>query len=1353
MKKNNSGLTQFNSIRLVRNLFGADLLNRVLTGDPKFAGNRKDAFMLPPGLSVADEVARSARIALGSYRLLCGQEREEKANLAFVETIVSEAFGYGYTPCPPAGIAPDLPADLQGMLPGMAPQTQMPAEDLYPITATLTANHAGNDVPLVPLLVVPPDKDLDKVHPFSDGKRRTPFNLMQEFLDRSGRFLWAIVTNGKDWRLLRDSTTVALSSYLDIDLDAVLEARDLEAFAGIYRVLHVSRAVCENAQGPSSCLWEKWRQELEQGGERVREGLSRNVRQALRELGSGFLQHPANGDLVEAVKSGKFSAADFYNELLRLAYRFIFLFVMEERHLLHAHDKGNAAGREAYRKGYSMARLVRASLSVPKGGKRYDDLWRAVQIVFSALGNDGGEPRLALPALGGIFDSEQCPHLDKFALPNKAFLSAMRLLRWSSRSDTAQLLPIDYRNMDSEELGSVYEELLELTPLVNIQEKRFDFTFDSLRRGRRNAVNGNKRKTTGSYYTPACLVELMVNSALEPLIQKISGKWQEQVPFDKIRQELLSLRILDPACGSGHFLLSAARHLARAVAEATNAEEPEKEIPQAMHDVIANCIYGVDLNPMAVELVRMNLWLEGYMPNRPLSFLDDHLVCGNSLLGITSWDMTSGGIPNNPKAKPTECDSKDVFSAFKRNNNAEQKELTNRPKHLRGYHTIVDGALSMDEHSPSDVRHKTEIYATLTSKRQREPMALSADALIGSFLMPKTDLERIPTTKHVLDAAAGIIDCQNSPAIKEAFEVCRKHKVLHWPLVFPEVMEAGGFDCILCNPPWEKNKLAEKEWFARRYPAIANTSKKATRSSYIRYLSQGKLGSFLLGETGDDVQPNLAELSLYSDYLVARHLAAATSGFYCCPNLRYPLTGQGDMNLYALFAETCLALLSKTGQAGLLVPTGLATDKNTSAFFRDLVQKHKLQSLFDFENKYLFPSVHRSYKFSALTIAPSASVTTSFFLTDPAELQDENRKLTFTEADFRAVNPNTETSPVPRSKKDAELLTKVYSRIPVFIKEMGNVNPWGISFSTLFHMSNDSKFFLDTAGQNTLPLFEGKMVHLYDHRWASPEKGKKGKGSDDEAGEEDEGNEDEGQLASLEQKKDIHFSPSPRYWVEASNVVKKLPGECKVVPKWFLCYRTITNATNERTWIPAIIPFSGVGNSLTLLFPARENQKKVCCLYANMASLVVDFIVRCKLGGTNMNQHYVEQFPIITPAAYTDEAVEYITERVVKLCYTSESMRPFAEDMGYEGDPIVYDDAERAVRRAELDAVYAKLYGLSKEELAYILDPATFYMEKCPTVTFPGLRNNEMKAYGEYRTQRLVLEAFDRVPDFSIKEP
>ena len=126
-----------------------------------------------------------------------------------------------------------------------------------------------------------------------------------------------------------------------------------------------------------------------------------------------------------------------------------------------------------------------------------------------------------------------------------------------------------------------------------------------------------------------------------------------------------------------------------------------------------------------------------------------------------------------------------------------------------------------------------------------------------------------------------------------------------------------------------------------------------------------------------------------------------------------------------------------------------------------------------------------------------------------------------------------------------------------------------------------------------------------------------------------------------------------------------------------------------------------------------------------------------------MNYHYVKQFPVLPPEAYSPADVDYISSRVLELSYTSESMRPWAEDMGYKGDPSPWDSDRRSILRAELDARIARLYGLTREELAYILDPTSFFGADCPTQTFPGLRRKEEKLYGEYRTRRLVLEAWD----------
>jgi hypothetical protein len=161
------------------------------------------------------------------------------------------------------------------------------------------------------------------------------------------------------------------------------------------------------------------------------------------------------------------------------------------------------------------------------------------------------------------------------------------------------------------------------------------------------------------------------------------------------------------------------------------------------------------------------------------------------------------------------------------------------------------------------------------------------------------------------------------------------------------------------------------------------------------------------------------------------------------------------------------------------------------------------------------------------------------------------------------------------------------------------------------------------------------------------------------------------------------------------------------------------------------------------MLPTINNPHLISCLYGYFNSLVFDFVTRQKLGGTNFSFFILKQLPIIPPEKYTQKDIEYITPRVLELVYTSWEMQPFALDMGYNGEPFIWNPNKRALIRAELDAYYAKLYQLTRDELRYILDPADVYGADFPSETFRVLKNNEIKQFGEYRTQRLVLEAWD----------
>lgn len=1301
-------MTPFRFCKHYNLLFSPDLLQRVFERQPKYAVS------VLPGLSVRDEAQRAYRIARMAW-LKYQATPSDGEQWEFISATLKEVLGYTHlTDCPAEGISPHMPDNERGLF-GQAYTTELaPGEHLFPVS--LLAG-AGSSKPVLPVIIAPAKKSLDDKLNFPTGHHLSASQMMQAFLNASDFFTWGLVTNGASWRLLRENPSLSRPCYLEIDLERILAEEDSSAFDGVFwHMLHVSRAARQLSDDGKTCPWEQWRQDLEEHGARAREGLREGVEDAICCLGTGFLQGegPGNEQLRAALQSGTLTPQEFYQELMRTVYRLIFLAVLEGRNILHEHDKSLRQQADLYRLGYSLSRLTRRAL-LGEQEARHDDLWQAQLIVFRALAKDGGEPALALPALGGIFDAHQCRNLDACRLPNRAFLAALRSLCWTQTE--GRRTQVDYAHIGAEELGSVYESLLELTPRISTERRLFYFLggpSDPEQADKKQ--KGNARKLTGSYYTPSCLVEQVLCTALDPLLDECCKN-----PV-YAQSRLLELRVIDPACGSGHFLLGSARRIAERLAGARSLGQMGGATPdvfrRAMHDVIRRCIYGVDINPMAVELARMNLWLEGYQPGKPLSFLDAHLRCGNSLLGLFSKDSLQYPIPEEAfKCRPG--DDAELCKELGKINRRQAKERELSPILPFSEQPQEDDA-PMPENSPSQVREAAQNWQARQQELADSPAAVAADLWVGAFLVPKTSADSVPTT-GLLDSFLSGLTPANHPAILAARQACRQANVFHWHLAFPEVFANGGFRCVLGNSPWERAKIQEKEWFAARCPEIAAAGNAAARKRMIESLGRGEL----------KVMEPASQRRLYAEFRQALRLADACSVFFHIEGDkggRFPLSGMGDVNQYALFAETEFKLKAEDGRAGIIVPTGIATDAATSAFFGHLVKHQAISSLYDFENRAkLFSEVDSRQRFSCLTLAPSDAISVACYMTHPKQLEDKRRIAELRVEDFVAINPNTGTAPLFRCGADADLAVKFYRRAPILIHEKTGENPWGIKFGTMLHMSNDSHLFLTEKpeGEDVLPLYEGKLIHHYDHRFNTFT------GAGDS-------------VRNLSE--DEHQNPgceiTPRYWVRRADVLVKLPKELKTIPGWFLGFRNITNATNERSLIISFLPFSAVGNSMPLIFVNKSVELQTCFV-ANASALLLDYILRQKLGGVNLNFFYFEQLPFLPPSAYTAEDIAYISSRVLELSYTSHSMRPLAEALGYDGEPFAWDESRRAQLKAELDAYYARLYGLTREELAYILDPTTKYPKDCPTLTFPTLQSNEMKQYGEYRTQRLVLAAFN----------
>ncbi|MHB1266969.1 MAG: Eco57I restriction-modification methylase domain-containing protein [Acidithiobacillus ferriphilus] len=549
--------------------------------------------------------------------------------------------------------------------------------------------------------------------------------------------------------------------------------------------------------------------------------------------------------------------------------------------------------------------------------------------------------------------------------------------------------------------------------------------------------------------------------------------------------------------------------------------------------------------------------------------------------------------------------------------------------------------------------------------------------------------------------------------------------MLHWPLAFPQVFAAGGFDCVLGNPPWERIKLQEEEFFATRHRDVAQARNKAERSQRIGWLAEGMLARHLFPELEHAVSECEAEQRLYAEFITARRTAEAMSLFAHVAGEdggRYPLTGVGDVNTYALFAETFAQLMAPTGRAGFIVPTGIATDDSTKAFFARITQGARLVSLYDIENRErLFPAVDSRMKFCLLTLGRAEQAEFVFFATRVEQFADPRRRFRLSPDEFRLLNPNTLTCPVFRSERDAELTKKLYRAAPVLIDDTRpDGNPWGIRFMAMLHMSNDSHLFADAPGAGRLPLYEAKMIHQFDHRWATytPD----GNSRD----------------VTLAEHRAPEFTVTPRYWVDAAEVAQRLDDK-GWTRGWLMGWRDITNATNERTVIAAVVGRVGVGNQMPLmLFAERDKPQQYAALLANLSALVFDFVARHKTGGTHMNYFIFKQLPVLAPNRYTEADLSYIVPRVLELTYTAQDLKPWAQDLGFEGPPYAFDPDRRARLRAELDAyyarLYARLYGLTRDELRYILDPSDVMGEDYPSETFRVLQKNEQRAFGEYRT-------------------
>jgi hypothetical protein len=887
--------TTFTAIRTEGGLLPPDLLDRVQKLDSSLEGLTPDDYRLPAGTRINSDISEAWQAVQTHW-----------ASFRRTMELVRRDGGTGTT---------ETRSWVQQVLRelGFGELRYVPSAETIDGRSFLISHRAGEVENAPPLQIVSFQQQLDEqTSRTGGGEQRSPQALMQGYLNASDH-LWGMVTNGLVFRLQRENRQIDRTLRVDFDLEGILESESFAEFRLFWLVLHRSRLVQPGERRESAWL-ERWTQTAASEGTRALTGLRDGVERAIEALGQGLLSHPDNVRLREQLESGELDIDTYYSELLRLVYRLLFLLVAEERALLFKTGTDPNA-IERYLKHYSVSRLREEAGRARHREAHYDDLWRGLLVSFDAMRDPEAAHTLGLEPLGGgLFGDDSCPHVaggPVGALDGRPMLANANLL------DTVQALiemtrdgitrRINYRDLDVEELGSVYEGLLEHRPALEAQPNgtyRFGFS------------ESTSRKETGSYFTPRSLVQELLNSALDPVIDAALNRASTSEAKERA---LLALKVCDLACGSGHILLGAARRIGRRLAEVragTDREPEPADLRHATAEVIRHCLYGVDKNPLAIDLCKVALWIESHEPGRPIGFLDHHIKRGDSLIGVFDLNVLETGIPDDAYT-PVTGDDRSVASDLKKRNRAERSKLTvqgdgrvlpmhnvslfaegEREEILQSLANRLRDIDGMPEGTVADVQAKSDAYAQLQARDDWQTLSAACDLWTWAFFAPLTKEDRhlVPTSGTVRQ----MVEQGTAPAgiAERAQEAAAQIGYFHWRLAFPDVFgweeHSGGFHAVVGNAPWEQVQLDPGEFFFTRRPEIAKAPNMAARDRLIKKLSESEYE---------------ADIRILSEFQSARHLMDGVQKFIH-ESGRFPLTSVGRINTAPLFAEHARSIVA-----------------------------------------------------------------------------------------------------------------------------------------------------------------------------------------------------------------------------------------------------------------------------------------------------------------------------------------------------------------------------------------------------------------------------------------------------------
>jgi hypothetical protein len=1236
------------------------------------------------------------------------------------------------------------------------------------------------------------------------GLGETPASQMIRYLTRaetnSDRAVrWGILTNGRHWRLYFTGSRSLLDGYFEADLAWMLgitgiqgelasategesEAERRDRHFRTFLLFFRRAAFTPSARHGGHTFPEFAFNEGRLWETKVRTDLSRVV---FDHVFPGLIRGLASTD-PDAPSP---LTATYLNRVREAAltklYRLLFALYAEDRELLPTRDSKFDDYALSKIRDDVAARLDREDAMTNRSTRYWDHCVALFRIV------DEGAVELGIPPYnGGLFSKTRAPMIEAVRVGDAIFAPLLDML--SRTHKDGRRVRINFRDLSVRELGAIYEGLLEYEPVAD----------PTAQLGIAVRPNPFSRKTSGSYYTPDELVGLIIDRTVGPLVKArldaftsaaerlatdprpLQARLGELVALDPAAA-ILELRVCDPAMGSGHFPVSLIDYLAgavftaigtaavavtwteyqspivqrlatirdRIVAEATAngwtvRDEQLTDANLVKRMVLKRCVYGVDKNPMAVELAKVALWLHTFTTGAPLSFLDHHLKCGDSLFGekvgrVLDELSKRGALLISDAVRKAEAEVADMETV----ENYTDAEVAEVKASASAYAHVEEGtaplkrfldfwqAIKWLDLSDADQR----AIAALLDGRFGDPVSVAAGITPPARPAGAPETLRLSLgdePEQLAFAGSGVVSVREwntvSVLIERAHALAGEEHFFHWEVAFPGVWQGwpqttpdGGFDAIVGNPPWDRMKMQEVEWFAARDPKIAKQARAADRKAMVAKLieSRSPLGAAY------ELSRTRAEKAMER---------ARKSG-------EYPLLSRGDINLYSLFVERAQSLIRPTGIAGLLTPSGISSDLTASAFFKSVASAGRVHCLFDFENRrgegraHFFPDVDSRFKFCAMAVGGTDATVPrtlcAFFLRDLPQFADGDQLFEMTAADFALVNPNTATAPIFRTRRDAGLTTAIYGRVPVLVDRSNDdqATAWSAKYVRMFDMTNDSGLFWTQAGleaegaypigggrwrkgaEEWVPLYVGRMVHHFDHRAASVET--------------NEQNLHNAALSAGSTAADLaspDYFPTPQYWVRIAD----LPGR----DHWSFAFRDIARSTDERTAIGSLVPSTAAGNTL----PIVDGLGTLAPLFAsNFSAFVLDYVARQKNQSTHLNWYIVEQLPFLSAPSYAEKfgtttAADIILDHVLRLTYTAHDMAFFARDMGYDGPPFAWDETERRHLRARLDALYFHLYGITDEaDIRYILS------------TFPIVeRKDRAKWGGVYLTAELIIWYF-----------